>query len=117
MRQIEQMFGHTVEELVGHNVKMLMPEPYAGEHDGYLANYLRSGDKKIIGIGREVIGRRKDGSTFPMDLAVGEARVEGEIIFVGIIRDSSERKTADRARQESELLLRSISTRCPTQSS
>jgi len=104
----EQMFGYTVEELAGHNVKMLMPEPYAGEHDGYLANYLLTGDKKIIGTGREVTGRRKDGSTFPMDLAVGEARAEGEIIFVGIIRDISDRKAADRARQESELRLRSI---------
>jgi two-component system sensor kinase FixL len=104
----EQMFGYAVEELAGRNVKLLMPEPYAGEDDGYLANYLRTGDKNIIGAGREVTGRRKDGSTFPMDLAVGEARAEGEIIFVGIIRDISERKAADRARQESELRLRSI---------
>jgi PAS domain S-box-containing protein len=64
-----------------------MPAPYAGEHDGYLGNYLRTGEKKIIGIGRDVVGRRKDGSIFPMSLAVGETEVEGEINFVGILHD------------------------------
>ena len=104
----EQIFGYATEELVGRNVNILMPEPYAGEHDGYLANYLRTGQKKIIGIGREVAGQRKDGSVFPMDLAVGEAETNGETIFVGIIRDISERKAADLAQRESELRLRSI---------
>jgi two-component system, LuxR family, sensor kinase FixL len=104
----ERIFGYSAAELTGRNVKMLMPAPYAGEHDGYLANYLRTGDKKIIGIGREVAGKRKDGSIFPMDLAVGEAKVADEAIFVGIIRDISERKAVEAAQRESELRLRSM---------
>ena len=104
----ERLFGYAAEELLGKNVNILMPEPYAGEHDGYLANYLRTGAKKIIGIGREVSGRRKDGSVFPMELSVGEARAEDEPIFVGIIRDITERKVAEIALRESELRWRSI---------
>ena len=82
----EQLFGYAASELIGCNVKILMPEPYAREHDTYLANYLRTGRKKIIGIGHEVVGRRKDGSVFPMDLSVGEAHDGSAPIFVGIIR-------------------------------
>jgi two-component system, LuxR family, sensor kinase FixL len=104
----ERIFGYAASELIGRNVKVLMPEPYACEHDNYLANYLRTGRKKIIGIGREVVGRRKDGSVFPMDLSVGEARDGGEPIFVGIIRDITDRKAVELAHRESELRLRSI---------
>ncbi|MBV8507175.1 MAG: PAS domain S-box protein, partial [Alphaproteobacteria bacterium] len=107
-RATERLFGYGAAELIGRNVNILMPEPYAGEHDGYLANYLRTGQKKIIGIGREVVGRRKDGFVFPMDLSVGEARDGGEPIFVGIIRDITDRKAAQLAQRESELRLRSI---------
>jgi PAS domain S-box-containing protein len=104
----ERLFGYPSEKLIGRNVKILMPEPYSGEHDTYLANYLRTGRKKIIGIGREVVGRRSDGSVFPMDLSVGEAREGGQSIFVGIIRDITDRKAAELAQRESELRLRSI---------
>jgi len=107
-RATERIFGYAEAELTGRNVRMLMPEPYAGEHDGYIANYLRTGGKKIIGIGREVAGRRKDGSVFPIDLLVGEAKAGSETIFVGIIRDISERKAVELAQRESALQLRSI---------
>jgi PAS domain S-box-containing protein len=88
----EKLFGYTAKEVIGQNVKMLMPAPYRGEHDRYLENFHRAGERKIIGIGREVTGLRKDGSTFPIDLSVGEAKQDGESIFVGIIRDLTERK-------------------------
>ena len=104
----ERIFGYSLAEMTGKNVKMLMPEPYASEHDGYIANYLGTGRKKIIGIGRDVAGRRKDGTEFPMYLAVGEAQVGGEQIFVGIVRDISDRKAAELALREGELRLRSI---------
>jgi len=91
----ESIFGYTAEELKDQNVKMLMPEPYAAEHDGYLHNYLSTGDRKVIGIGREVTGKHKEGSTFPMELAVSEMEVNGERMFTGIVRDISERKRVE----------------------
>lgn len=87
-----RMFGYDPGELIGRNVKVLMPEPYRGEHDEYLARYLRTGERKIIGIGREVVGVRKDGSEFPIDLSVGEGEIDGHKFFTAITRDITERK-------------------------
>ena len=91
----ERLFGYTADEVIGRNVKTLMPPPFRDEHDTYLSNYHATGDAKIIGIGREVVGQRKDRSTFPMDLSVGEAKQEGESIFVGVIHDLSDRKRTE----------------------
>jgi PAS domain S-box-containing protein len=88
------IFGHSPEDAIGRNVKFLMPPPYREEHDGYLESYQRTGNAKIIGIGREVMGLRKDGATFAMELAVSEVRRGGRREFVGICRDISVRKRA-----------------------
>jgi PAS domain S-box-containing protein len=95
-----KLFGYDAGEVIGRNVKMLMPAPYREEHDGYMRNYLETGHRKIIGIGRAVTGRRKDGSTFPMELSVGEAQQDGRTVFIGIIRDITERH-----RQQAEIQL------------
>lgn len=87
-----RQFGYTEDEAIGQNLRVLMPEPYHREHDGYLARYLATGERRIIGIDRVVVGRRKDGSTFPMKLAVGETQSDGEIFFTGFVRDLTERE-------------------------
>jgi PAS domain S-box-containing protein len=91
----ERIFGYPAAEMIGQNVKMLMPDPYRANHDAYIENYLRTGERKIIGIGREVLGRRSDGTTFPLDLAVSETRLGERRIFTGIVRDITERKLAE----------------------
>lgn len=92
----EKIFGYTAREAIGQNVKMLMPEPYRHEHDGYLKNYHQTGHARVIGVGREVIGRRKDGSMFPMDLSVSEVNLAGRRLFTGFVRDITERKAAEK---------------------
>jgi two-component system sensor kinase FixL len=92
-----RLFGYAPEELIGRNVRVLMPPPYRTEHDDYLARYRETGVKKIIGIGREVIGQRKDGSVFPMDLSVTEAHLGDRRLFTGMVRDLTERKQSEQA--------------------
>lgn len=87
-----QMFGFQPDEVIGHNVSILMPPPYREQHDQYMDNYRRTGQARIIGIGREVVGRRKDGSDFPLDLSVSEVRLAGGRIFTGFVRDVTSRK-------------------------
>ena len=100
----ERLFGYTEEEVIGKNVKVLMPSPYRDEHDRYIEHYLKTGERKIIGIGREVVGHRKDGSTFPIRLAVGEMSIEGQPQFIGIIHDLTERVAMEtRLREQSAL--------------
>jgi two-component system sensor kinase FixL len=96
----ERLFGYMPSEVLGRNVKMLMPSPYREGHDGYLSRYLRTGERRIIGIGRVVVGERKDGSTFPMELAVGEMHSSNRRFFTGFIRDLTERQKTEARLQE-----------------
>jgi len=95
-----RLFGYAPEEVIGQNVKMLMPEPYRGEHDSYLGRYRSTGERRIIGIGRLVVGERKDGSTFPLELSVGEMRSGKDRFFTGFIRDLTERQQSEQRLQE-----------------
>jgi two-component system sensor kinase FixL len=106
-RAAEQLFGYEAAEVVGRNVRELMPEPFRSQHDGYLQRYLGTGERRIIGIGREVVALRKDGREFPCDLAVGQVRGADPPRFVGFIRDITRRKHSEEElrRSESELRL------------
>ncbi|NGP76580.1 PAS domain S-box protein [Balneolaceae bacterium YR4-1] len=95
-KSAEEMFGYKEEELLGRNIKMLMPSPHKDRHDQYLKNYLSTGKKKIIGTDREVRGRRKDGSTFPMELSVSEVNWDNHKIFTGLIKDLTEKRELER---------------------
>ncbi len=105
-RSAQRQFGYTPDEIIGENVKILMPSPYREAHDGYLDRYIETGERRIIGIGRVVVGRRKDGSTFPMELAVGEVTMGPSPQFIGFVRDLTERQEVERRLQElqSELM-------------
>jgi PAS domain S-box-containing protein len=98
----ERLFGFTRAEVIGQNIKALMPEPYRSGHDDYIANHLRTGVAKVIGVGREVVGRRKDGSTFPMALAVSEFVLDGRRYFTGSVHDVTERKQAEAELREAD---------------
>lgn len=101
----ETLFGYSAEEVRGKNVKMLMPADYAHEHDGYLSHYLETGEKRIIGIGREVRGRHSDGTEFPIELSVGEAATPEGRQFIGIMRDLRPRKAVERRLAEAQAQL------------
>ncbi|MGZ5835997.1 MAG: PAS domain S-box protein, partial [Xanthobacteraceae bacterium] len=96
----ERLFGYTAEEIIGQNVKVLMPSPYRENHDGFLDNYKRTGERRIIGIGRVVVGQRKNGATFPIELAVGEMRSSERRYFTGFIHDITERQKTEGRLQE-----------------
>ena len=99
----EKLFGYPADEMIGRNVSMLMPNPYHDAHDSYIANYVRTGQRKIIGIGREVVGLRKNGTVFPMHLAVSEMWAHGRRMFTGIVHDLTEhKKVEDELRQAME---------------
>jgi len=104
----ESLFGYTKTELLGKNMTLLMPEPYAAEYDDYLRHYLTTGNTKVIGVGREVVGQCKDGSLFPMELAVSTMHIGEQTLFTGIIRDISDRKRVERELREANLQMHSI---------
>lgn len=103
----ETMFAYSVDEMVGHNVSMLMPEPYHSEHDGYLRKYLETGKAYVLGTGRELVARRRDHSTFPIELSVSEMSIGDEKKFTGLIKDISDRKNVEKElMRESQALTR-----------
>ncbi len=105
----ERMFGYTADEVCGRNVSMLMPSPYRESHDDYLARYLRTGERRIIGLGRVVVGQCKDGTTFPIELAIGEASGGAHRVFTGFVRDLTQRQRRERRVQELQSELSHVS--------
>lgn len=99
----ERIFGYAAGEVIGQNVKILMPEPDSSQHDQYLKNFFQTGQPQIIGKGREVVGLRKDGSTVALDLAVSEVVYDGRRLFTGILRDITERKQAEESLQQAKM--------------
>ena len=104
----EALFGYAAAELIGLNVKLLMPEPYQSQHDSYIRQYRHTGQRRIIGIGREVVGRRKDGSTFPMHLSVSEYEIDGERHFAGIVHDLTAQRQAEAESTRQQTLFKAI---------
>jgi two-component system cell cycle sensor histidine kinase/response regulator CckA len=109
----ERLFGYTAAEVWGKNITMLMPSPHREEHDGYVRRYLKTGEQRVIGIGREAAAMRKDGSTFPVDLALSEMALPGRRMFTCIIRDISLRKQAEEAIREAHDKLHALIEACP----
>jgi two-component system sensor kinase FixL len=107
-RGAQELFGYPEDEVIGRNVSILMPSPHHEQHDAYLERYLRTGDARVIGIGREVTGRRRDGTIFPVQLSVGEMRIAGERKFTGMLRDLSRRVSLEGALGASEARWRAI---------
>lgn len=105
---MKNLFGFEDSEMLGQNVRMLMPEPYHSQHDNYIRNYQRTGERHIMGGGREVVAKRKDGSMFPIFLGVNELEADGEKVFLGVIHDISGRKLAETAYREADNKLRAI---------
>lgn len=97
---VSRIFGYQESELIGHNIKMLMPEPHQSRHDGYLSRYVTTGDARVIGVGREVEGMRKDGTTFPLELEVTEVLLPNRRLFVGTTRDLTQQKAVERLKSD-----------------